>query len=751
MGMAGGRVRQMAERIAVLGGGLGSLSTVFQMTNTPGWQDKYDITIYQMGWRAGGKCASGRDMRDGYGSRILEHGLHLFAGFYNYCFKMLSDCYAELDRPDGHPNQRVWDAFIGLDQVTLMDKSQDPDGTERFNAWAIDFSPLPGNPGDTVEPAAITDLMVALIKLMGAWDPAVRANMRRDEQRGITGAFQKFLNNLKWTLEDLAIDAGNLFMHKVITDLEKHNLDPDLNGIPFLNKLSVDRLMMLSFLVRSVVRGIIVDNVLTDGFDPLDKWEFSDWIYRHAVEVARFDKLDVRDPEVAAKALIESPVIHSGYDYVFGYADGVPGKRGQGAGTTLRGMLRFTLGYKGHLFYTMRGGMGDVVIAPLYELLVKRGVKFAFFQRVEKLVPGETGIDAIEMSTQAETTGKPYSPLIHVPLAGWSPDFPLPCWPCEPLWDQLENGEQLKASGIDFEAPWSPALSTRTLTRGADFDRIVLGIPIGELKRICADLPARNPKWGEMFDKVATTRTIATQLWSRRTLADLGTNEPGRALAGYAQPLSVWADMTHLLSREAWTAYERPQSITYLCGQFPGDALTSAEEAAELEAQTTVAVRDWFRADAASQWPRAACPESAYGVNPELLYDPQNRVGDARFDSQFWKVNATPSEMYVQSVPNSVGARLRANESGFDNLFLCGDWTKNGLNAGAAEAAVMSGVICARALAGEFGPIYGEMDISIGPMPAPLTPARPPPTQPEPTQPEPTQPALPASGEPVIS
>ena len=63
----------------------------------------------------------------------------------------------------------------------------------------------------------------------------------------------------------------------------------------------------------------------------------------------------------------------------------------------------------------------------------------------------------------------------------------------------------------------------------------------------------------------------------------------------------------------------------------------------------------------------------------------------------------------------------------------------------------MSGVICARALAGEFGPIYGEMDISIGPMPAPLTPAKPPPTLSEPTQPEPTQPASPTSGEPVIS
>src|SRR5262245_42435096 len=49
--------REPKQKIAVLGGGLGSLSTVYGLTSQPGWDEKYDITVYQMGWRLGGKGA----------------------------------------------------------------------------------------------------------------------------------------------------------------------------------------------------------------------------------------------------------------------------------------------------------------------------------------------------------------------------------------------------------------------------------------------------------------------------------------------------------------------------------------------------------------------------------------------------------------------------------------------------------------------------------------------------------------------
>ena len=43
---------------------------------------------------------------------------------------------------------------------------------------------------------------------------------------------------------------------------------------------------------------------------------------------------------------------------------------------------------------------------------------------------------------------------------------------------------------------------------------------------------------------------------------------------------------------------------------------------------------------------------------------------------------------------------LRADGSGFDNLFLAGDWIDNGLNAGCIEAAVLGGLQAANAVEG---------------------------------------------------
>ena len=47
------------KKIAVLGGGVGSMTAAFEITESPGWEEKYDITVYQLGWRLGGKGAKG--------------------------------------------------------------------------------------------------------------------------------------------------------------------------------------------------------------------------------------------------------------------------------------------------------------------------------------------------------------------------------------------------------------------------------------------------------------------------------------------------------------------------------------------------------------------------------------------------------------------------------------------------------------------------------------------------------------------
>ena len=105
------------QKIAVLGGGMGSLTSVFQLTSDPEWKTKYDITVYQLGWRLGGKGASGRNTA--VGDRIEEHGLHLWFGFYDNAFNMIQQVYEANNRQPGSPLATWQEVFTGYDFICL--------------------------------------------------------------------------------------------------------------------------------------------------------------------------------------------------------------------------------------------------------------------------------------------------------------------------------------------------------------------------------------------------------------------------------------------------------------------------------------------------------------------------------------------------------------------------------------------------------------------------------------------------------
>lgn len=64
------------KKIAILGGGMSALAAAHSLSSGPNWKNAYDITVYQLGWRLGGKTATGR----GPNNRIEEHGIHILQG-----------------------------------------------------------------------------------------------------------------------------------------------------------------------------------------------------------------------------------------------------------------------------------------------------------------------------------------------------------------------------------------------------------------------------------------------------------------------------------------------------------------------------------------------------------------------------------------------------------------------------------------------------------------------------------------------
>ena len=91
-----------------------------------------------------------------------------------------------------------------------------------------------------------------------------------------------------------------------------------------------------------------------------------------------------------------------------------------------------------------------------------------------------------------------------------------------------------------------------------------------------------------------------------------------------------------------------------------------------------------------------------------VLVDPQEREGQERFDSQYWRSNCGPSERCTLSLPGTNAYRLAAHDTDFDNLVACGDWIRNGLYLACMEGAIQGGIYAARAVSGEHFPIIGE-------------------------------------------
>ena len=110
--MADGKVK-----VAVLGGGMGAMSAALALTEIDPKGEKYEITVHQLGWRLGGKTASGRNPK--YGQRIEEHGLHIWSGAYDNAFTIMRIAFKALNRPPGDPLATIGDAFKRQNQFFL--------------------------------------------------------------------------------------------------------------------------------------------------------------------------------------------------------------------------------------------------------------------------------------------------------------------------------------------------------------------------------------------------------------------------------------------------------------------------------------------------------------------------------------------------------------------------------------------------------------------------------------------------------
>lgn len=701
------------RKIAILGGGISSLSAAFDLSSEPNWKENYEITVYQMGWRLGGKGASSRNPE--YGYRIEEHGLHIWIGFYENAFAMIRQCYKETESQRGTFSS--WQDAFKPHSFLVLEEHTAPD---RWMHWPINVPTNDSLPGDGHELPTIWDYVVMALEWIREWlEPRQLISDQQRDHATITGpsleATQKELTakerkNPRIGLE--LIRSADRRARRMPRDYRKHKTEDrqallslvrdfsNLHGkaVPVGIDTDADlrRTWITIDLFSAVVRGLLADDVLNQGLDHLDGLDFREWLKKHG----------------ASDITINSALIRAAYDLAFSFENGDPAKMNLAAGVALRAFLRMVFTYKGAVLWKMQAGMGETVFTPIYQALLARGVKFKFFHCVESLHPSgdKLEIERVDIWHQAHCKQGEYQPLVRV--------NGLDCWRHVPDFDQLSEGQELKAQSINLESFWTPWTGGErfSLMKGQDFDTVILGIPIEGLKQICAPIVQGSQKWQNMTEKVKTIQTQSFQVWLDKNIAQCGWDLPSPILGAYVEPLDTWADMSHLLAVEDWPEGFRPSQLAYFCG-----VMQTADELApqtdfdfpKIEADRCKAKAiDFLAQYSAHLWPKTNTG-AAHTFQWSSLVSLLGGGGIQRFDSQYWRANIDPSERYVLALAGTTQYRLRTDESGFSNLFLAGDWIRNGFNSpGCIESAVISGRQAARALTGSQNKIIGESDLT---------------------------------------
>lgn len=698
------------RRVAILGGGLASLTAAWELAKvrSPDGGKKYCITVYQSGWRLGGKGASGRNVERH--NRIEEHGLHVWFGAYANSFRFIRDIYAH--QRGKWPNGRLLDAFIPQYGFRLMER--------RHGAWSPWPFPLPRG---RIEPGAA--------KPVGDCTPM---GLGRRVRHWVADYFNRSLSPFLVTAElNAAAGSGTERLAPLTAATLRHLAETDFPDDPTTGKSLADqyaafadrlwqqvtielaspaaaaakpgwdedtfrRAGIIVMITLAVITGQLRDIGRAGDWDDINDKDLRSWVRSH---LGRWAKL------------ADSELVTAIYDLYFSYADGDSGKGGLEAGTAVRAAIWLLLEYKGAFMWRMASGMGDTIFTPLYNALRDEGVAFKFFHKVTRLhlSKDRKQIAGISVLPQARFRNQHagYEPFVRDSKG-------CECWPDRPNFDQLAEGEDLKAGWEEFDlesdcSTWKSRHAEVRLKRGEDFDDIVLGIPLASLRSICQELVRANDRFRTMLDTVQTVATQALQLWIRQSARGL---QPGlRArdealiLTTFENPLDTYADMSHVKEFESWPDADVPEHIAYFCGVLPEAKIGAMPEEDGYRAKAFALVNETAKrlltaqgarksASIAAIWP-AAIVHGGQDFDWSLLCG-SNAAGQGRLDDQFWRANVDLSERYVLALPGTSKHRLAAHQSGYGNLFLAGDWISNGLFLGCVEGAVISGMQAARAL-----------------------------------------------------
>lgn len=694
------------KKIVIVGAGPSGLATAFALTDQPGWQERYSIDMYQLGWRVGGKCATGRN--PDANERLQEHGIHVFGNMYFNTLQMVQKVFTEVqwDPRDLHwPIEEAFEKSVVTWNTEYFDHTWHPylgyfpmsDG----DPWTV--------PGGKVGTETIVQNVLFLVsqhlglmietheKAHGSWWHRL---WHRAEQK-FADLLEGWLKDVVDQLErestnphqpDRAAHSAVMNMLDGLVDVLHWWVDQDPSNVQRRESFTqID-------LVVTAMRGAFTDEIFAEDIDRIDCYNYREWLIHHGLT------------DYTQVASLPQGLPNTALSYDHGDTTAIPT---MSAAAFMTFFLRQLVG-AGAGAYFFKEGTGETIMKPLFRLLEQRGVRFHFFHKLTEVEvdPADTVVRALHFDVQATVKGDRYEPLRPKRGSG------EPVWPDRPNYEQLEEGDRLRDEHIDLESWWTPwkAVGTRTLHLGADFDQVVLATPVATLPYTCQQIlehPATRDTWQPMVANVRTAATQAVQIWLKEPTSTLGWTTDGTVLPTdrhvggvYGQELTSSCDFSDLVEFEDWPDDNTPKGLVYFIGALPDpevipdfDDHTYPHRMRERVRWSTVQ----FLRNVDGLFPSTQGNEiDPRSLNFDLLaqHDGGTRRGVNQFDTQYWRANIDPNERYTLSVADTVQHRLRAWESGIDNLVLAGDWTYTGFNVGSFEGSVMSGKLASLTLTG---------------------------------------------------
>jgi uncharacterized protein with NAD-binding domain and iron-sulfur cluster len=362
----------------------------------PQHQGRYEVTVYQVGWRIGGKGASGRNQQ--CADRIEEHGLHLWFGFYDNAFRMMRECYDELSRSRSKPLATLEDAFKPCNDFILYEKYK-----QRWIGHPFHAPPNGKKPGDIDTLPQFWEIAEnALRWVLSLWTdlaPRKAAILRPSPANQVLSRnWRRLANEIRADLKAaVKVGAGSLL--KLAHDLAKYRSARLASSSSRSKHYSVLGRLLTEFrdwlwgrvrpnlddcelrflfttvdFITTVINGVIRDHLIKNGLGWVNDEDFLKWLERHGAKpITRKNSVFVRMP----------------YSAAFAFLDGNVNQPNLAAGVALSTILWVLFCYKGALLYKMQAGMGDVVFAPLYEVLKARGSTSGFFMPLRSCTSAE--------------------------------------------------------------------------------------------------------------------------------------------------------------------------------------------------------------------------------------------------------------------------------------------------------------------------------------------------------------------------